>query len=99
MLMNRFEQWIPLSEVMRLDSWTANNVLFRPNARRKVEDGYWPVPRFDPDDPPVEFPSNFAKLYYMIWRKRGMADADIAAKLRREEPQACRTVGVLPGEE
>ncbi len=82
------EQWLRDD-----DNWIIN-VVCRPSTA-EADKPYWPVPSVDrtqPPRPPAKL-MPFEELFYFIWRKRGMKDADIATKLEAEHPQAMKVKG------
>lgn len=66
-------------QFMDLDDWALVNVFCRPSTK---EDGYWPVPRFNPFDPPVA-PVSLDEQFVAIWRMRGLKDAEILERYKK----------------
>lgn len=67
-------------EFMRMHDWVAMNALCRPNNNKDPKEGYFPVPRVNPDDPPVQditFRDLYMRTKGKALRKLGATDQEV----------------------
>lgn len=69
-----------------MDDWTMVNSYFRPNRNEDNPDApfYWPVPRFDPNDPPGEEIS-LRDMFFKKWLPAARAAGRIISDKEAEE--------------